>query len=135
MTPQELINKGIEVIQRDGWYQGGIYQPPTQQDIDNHGGEYVSAAREAGRTAPVCAKGSLYRAALGTAYISEAIDALTPCEIAEVSEIIALATFRMEKAIMDLSPDRPELPNVPHFNDRVAQSVEDVLLMMKEAAR
>lgn len=113
-TPAELLDKAIEILQKDGWYQGALV---------DYAGAVTSG--EASRMAPVCALGALNRASSGMAEHCLPQDAQAYNDAAEalMSVIADAEGFR---------GSYPENP-IPEFNDAVGRSVEDVLLAFKHA--
>lgn len=125
MTPENLISEGIKVIERDGWYQGDLYE-----------GAFPGASR----TAPVCAMGSLWRALIGTCNVDELAE-LSP-EWREQRKVycdaVAAAAEKLRATILDATGSDwakgISLGSVAGFNDDPDTTKEDVLLMMKRAA-
>lgn len=135
MTPQELIEKGIEVIQRDGWHQGDLYKragdgiPKTI--CSDEFAEWAKRDREAAQTAPVCAIGSLYRAATGFAGSCYTGDASKP----SIDTLITQAANLLEESLRKTVPGESAFAHVAEFNDANTTTVEDVIQIMKEAAQ
>ncbi len=132
-TPQEVLEKGIEILERDGWHQGALYRTPEPGRLGPHRPEVkVDAHREAVReyheadivaaeTAPVCAMGAVYRAVYGT------------CKSSRMkSSVKSLKLF--EGAMKLLNRSLPEGGNMPAWNDDPARTAEDVILAFKVAA-
>lgn len=123
MTPNELVLKGIEVIERDGWHQGGMFREPRATAYDSSE-EWEVDCSVAARTAPVCVVGSLYRALYGTC---RAEDIETGVRNRN-TDLLALAHFLISAELGGRAFE------VPHFNDNPSTSLEDVILVMKRAA-
>lgn len=126
MSPEEAIEAGIEIIERDGWHQGGLYD---QSGCAAGSADEMKAAQEA----PVCAMGALYRAVFGVAATG-----LVPVEerTNEKHQLFEEAFERLGASVKGmelLTPEGTPVWSVPYFNDAVAKSKEDVLLMMKKA--
>jgi hypothetical protein len=109
-TPQELIDAGREIIERDGWNQGRYYS--GMGDPENTLKDELRLAREA----PVCAMGALRRALTGDASSLRKND----------RELLTQARqlLRAEAGTI----------NIPSWNDHPERTVEDVLLTFKRAA-
>ena len=125
MTPEEAIEAGIEIIERDGWHQGGLYD---RSGCAAESADEMRAAQEA----PVCVMGALYRAVFGVASAD-----LVPGERTnEKYQLFEEAFKRLGSSVAGmelLAPNGRPVRSVPYFNDAVAKSKEDVLLMMKKA--
>lgn len=113
MTPEEILSGAIEVIERDGWFQGNIFQYPDALGPE----EYVEASKKA----PVCSIGAIYRAAYGRCLEINFTEA--------GEELCASVGVAMNKLKRTLGID-----GIAHWNDDPARSKEDVILAMKQAA-
>ncbi|MEU3052228.1 DUF6197 family protein [Streptomyces griseus] len=118
MTPEEILLKAADVIQRDGWHQGALFEgsnkaPTPQRDV---------AAREA----PVCALGAISRATWGSCS-STGREYLASVVAAEAD-----ATCLLLKQVEASTAGR--YPSIPMWNDAPERSAEDVILALKRAA-
>lgn len=112
MTPEEVLLKAVDIIERDGWHQGAAFAGPTPIDAPHD--EYMKAAR----TAPVCAMGAISRAVCGDA-------SLTP----HTPEARSL----YHQAAQLLAQNVPG-NHIAWWNDQPSTTKEDVVLMMKRVA-
>lgn len=132
-TPQEVLAKGIEILERDGWHQGALYRSPepgpvpphlSEGKVDAHREvirEYYEADIRAAKTAPVCGVGAVYRAVYGTCKSSQ-------MEVSDKSMEL------FEQAMKLLNRQMPEGGGIPAWNDDPARTVEDVILTFKQAS-
>lgn len=114
-TSDELLAGAIEVIERDGWHQHDLYQPPPYEWTAEDARTLVRAREEAAKTAPVCAMGALHRASSGSAR----------CENPEDEEGYLEAIRRLSQ-VVDCSA-------IPDWNDARETTKEDVILGFKRA--
>ncbi|MFD8117055.1 DUF6197 family protein [Streptomyces microflavus] len=99
----ELLGKALEVLERDGWYQGNYCAGSPRED-------------DSGK--PVCALGALNRATFGNAWGARAGEA---CHSSEARE---RAHNRLFAAIGGA---------IPTWNDDPGRTYEDVVLTFKKA--
>lgn len=125
MTPEELIEKGIEIIERDGWHQGDLYDRPSWVKGDTMEA-YGTRVSKAARTAPVCGIGSLYRAALGTCATKDVAD----LERNANGTVLGEAVRMLHQQVVDNGFNN----GFGAFNDQPTTTKEDVVLTMKKAA-
>lgn len=129
MTPQELLGKAVEVIERDGWHQGSMYENsdetwPGGAEVEKR----IARHQELGRTAPVCAMGAVYRAAVGTAYTAGVTGSPKTMNLIRQSfELLGQAI------VAQAGPDH-RFYGIAGYNDDDRTTKEDVILAMKTAA-
>lgn len=104
----KILSDAIEILERDGWHQGGYYKGDDIALVDD----------EAVRTAPVCAMGAINRAAFGEANEENQ-------ENARWHE----ASTRLSNVVESMTGHRV----VPRWNDEKGRTKEDVLLAFKKA--
>lgn len=129
LTPDEIIEGAIGILEQDGWHQGDLYEwDPCKEMMKqvwaatNTGTTTTDllgdARREAARTAPVCAMGALHRACNGMA---NAVGAENDAAINKAIERVDLIV-------------RKEFGSaIPDWNDRPDTTKEDVILTFKRA--
>ena len=109
-TPDEVLEKAAEILERDGWYQGKFTQWGGEDDDDI---PYEQALAER----PVCALGAINRALTGQAN-----------RYGELFQLWNMAYYRLQVGA-GLTEDQ----GIPGWNDDPARSKEDVLLAFKKA--
>ncbi|MFF8831321.1 hypothetical protein [Streptomyces sp. NPDC015131] len=131
MTPEEVLDRAREVIERDGWHQGAYCAPP---DAEWKGGQVtmdeITQWREevryqmwlAERTGPVCSLGALAR-------VLNENDSACPTD--EHRDLFLKAGALLTSSIGILGPAEDV---VPDWNDGSNTTREDVLLTFKKAA-
>lgn len=112
MTPEDILEGAIEVIERDGWHQGNPY-PVRGSTI---------ADMEASKKGPVCAIGAASRAYCGHA------------NSGYVAMSARRASLDAYREAVERMADALDGGSVAEFNDRPTTTKEDVVLMMKRAA-
>lgn len=117
MTPEEVLEGAVEILERDGWCQGELYVGSDLPRDD----QWRQTNSE---SAPACAMGAIYRAAMGT---SDSMFFQPHWEAGGANDLLSRVFRRMEKAIGDSR-------SIAAWNDDRERSKEDVILAMKEAA-
>ena len=126
-TAQELLGAAVDIIERDGWHQGSLYEGSNEEWVG--GAEQHGRHVELGKTAPVCAMGAVYRAAVGTAYVDSVIASF------EMQQLVKQAMSLLTRAMCDQSAAAGRRNyGIASFNDDPRTSREDVVLAMKTAA-
>ena len=127
MTPQELLGAAVEVIERDGWHQGSMYEHSNEDWVG--GAEQQLRHERLGKTAPVCAMGAVYRAAVGTAC------GVVASVSVETQQLVKQALGLLSLAMCDQSAAEGRRNyGIASFNDDPRTTKEDVLLALKTAA-
>ncbi|GHG10304.1 DUF6197 family protein [Streptomyces hydrogenans] len=137
MTPDDILDKALHILERDGWHQGGLAEYDTSNldlNLDDYDPGEIDDEEEMDylhwqsmRNAPVCAVGALNRAATGEA---NGISRLLTFDEAEVLRgVIAQASRRLyEAAGIDSG-----VSSIPEWNDSKDTTKEDVILAFKRA--
>lgn len=130
MEPKEVLHKAREIIERDGWTQGELYDTEAARErfaaalaFDGEAeARFTAECEESAKRGRVCAIGAVRRAVWGTASPS-AME--TDARYGAVG--LALKLLRNELGLAG-----EEL--IPEWNDAPNTTREDVLLAFKRAA-
>lgn len=127
MTPEDLLLKAAEIIERDGWYQGYYYEMPEGNGISGTA-DWYKRDHAASRTAPVCALGALRRAAYGhSSYLEGGREPRGLKAAAEkLSKLMPLTAVEREAGLEHMP--------ISSWNDKPERTAEDVILALKQAA-
>jgi hypothetical protein len=113
MTPEEILEGAMQVIERDGWHQGSL----CKSEGDNN-----EVTEQESATSPVCALGAVWRFATGHAVNCFA----DPYTVNALRDAVYAAARKLEGLI--------QVRHIAPWNDNPATTKEDVLLLLKKAA-
>lgn len=125
MTPDDILDEALHILERDGWHQGALVHSPyteTAKTEDDWAYEHWQAMRNA----PVCAIGALNRAHSGVANGVVRVENLE--DLDPLREACEAAFYRLKRAAgLEWNDD------IPEWNDDENTTREDVILAFKRA--